>query len=63
MPLRKGTLFGYDVYARCPQAAIDIMKPTLKVVHRNSFNVASMSFAPEHVYEAIKKEIQPQCAT
>ena len=28
-----------------------------KLQHRNSFNVASMSFAPEHIYAAIQKEV------
>ncbi len=28
-----------------------------KLLHRNAFNVASMSFAPEHIYAEIKKHI------
>jgi len=28
-----------------------------KLKHRNSFNVAAMSFAPEHIYAAIQKEV------
>lgn len=28
-----------------------------KLVHRNAFNIASMSFAPEHIYAEIKKHI------
>lgn len=28
-----------------------------KLVHRNAFNIAAMSFAPEHVYAEIKKHI------
>ncbi|MEG2332436.1 MAG: L-threonine 3-dehydrogenase, partial [Bacteroides sp.] len=39
-------------------AAISLMEadPT-KLVHRNAFNIASMSFAPEMIYAAIKKEV------
>lgn len=28
-----------------------------KLIHRNAFNIASMSFAPEHIYSEIKKHI------
>jgi nucleoside-diphosphate-sugar epimerase len=28
-----------------------------KLIHRNAFNVASMSFAPEHIFAEIKKHI------
>lgn len=28
-----------------------------KLIHRNAFNIASMSFAPEHIYNEIKKHI------
>lgn len=28
-----------------------------KLVHRNAFNIAAMSFAPEHIYKEIKKHI------
>ena len=39
-------------------AAIKLMEadPT-RLIHRNAFNIASMSFAPETIFEAIKKEI------
>lgn len=39
-------------------ASITLMEadPT-KLVHRNSFNLASMSFAPETIYAAIKKHM------
>ena len=39
-------------------AAISLMEadPT-KLVHRNAFNIASMSFAPETIYAAIKKHV------
>ena len=38
------------------KAMTDIMEADPdKLVHRNSFNVTSMSFSPEIIYEAIKK--------
>ena len=39
-------------------AAISLMEadPT-KLVHRNAFNIASMSFAPETIFAAIKKHV------
>lgn len=39
-------------------AMVQLMEadPT-KLVHRNSFNIASMSFQPVDIYAAIKKEI------
>ena len=38
------------------KAAVDIMEADpSRLVHRNSFNIASMSFAPEHVYAEICK--------
>ena len=40
------------------KAAVDIMEADPRYLHhRNSFNIASMSFDPEEVFEAIKKEI------
>jgi nucleoside-diphosphate-sugar epimerase len=57
-PLAKGTYLDMMYMSDALKAAIDIMEADpSRLVHRNSFNVASMSFAPEHVYEAIKKEI------
>ena len=39
-------------------AAIKLMEADpARLVHRNAFNIASMSFAPETISEAIKKEI------
>ena len=39
-------------------AAITLMEadPT-KLIHRNAFNIASMSFDPETIYQAIKKHV------
>jgi nucleoside-diphosphate-sugar epimerase len=57
-PLAKGTYLDMMYMPDALKAAIDIMEADpSRLIHRNSFNVASMSFAPEHVYEAIKKEI------
>jgi nucleoside-diphosphate-sugar epimerase len=40
------------------KAAINLMEADPRyMVHRNSFNIASMSFDPEGVYDAIRKEI------
>ena len=40
------------------RAAIEIMEANPdKLVHRNSFNIASMSFDPEIIYHNIKKYI------
>ena len=40
------------------RACVELMEadPT-KLVHRNAFNIASMSFAPETIYAAIKKHV------
>ena len=38
------------------KAAIDIMEADpSRLIHRNAFNIASMSFAPETIYASIKK--------
>lgn len=38
------------------KAAVDIMEADpARLVHRNAFNIASLSFAPETVFAAIKK--------
>ena len=42
----------------CLKAAIDVMEAdSSKFIHRNCFNVASMSFEPEQIAAAIKKVI------
>ena len=55
-PLKKGTYMDMMYMPDAQKAMIDIMEadPT-KLVHRNSFNVTSMSFDPEIIYNAIKK--------
>jgi nucleoside-diphosphate-sugar epimerase len=57
-PIAAGTLMDMMYMPDALKAAIDIMEADpSKLVHRNSFNIASMSFAPEDVFAAIKKII------
>ena len=55
-PIAKGTFMDMMYMPDALDAMVDIMEadPT-KLVHRNSFNVTSMSFDPEIIYNAIKK--------
>ncbi len=55
-PIKEGTLMDMIYMPDALQAAIDVMEadPT-RLVHRNAFNIASLSFGPETVYQAIKK--------
>ena len=40
------------------RAAIELMEvDPSKLIHRNSFNIASMSFEPDIIYNAIKKRL------
>ena len=57
-PIKEGTLMDMIYMPDALHASITLMEadPT-KVVHRNSFNLASMSFAPETIYAAIKKHM------
>lgn len=57
-PIKEGTLMDMIYMPDALHASIMLMEadPT-KLVHRNSFNLASMSFAPETIYAAIKKHI------
>lgn len=57
-PIAEGTLMDMMYMPDALNAAISLMEadPT-KLVHRNAFNIASMSFAPEMIYAAIKKEV------
>ncbi|MEG1686119.1 MAG: NAD-dependent epimerase/dehydratase family protein, partial [Bacteroides sp.] len=50
-PLREGTLMDMMYMPDAINAAISLMEanPT-KLIHRNAFNIASMSFAPETIY-------------
>lgn len=55
-PIKAGTLMDMMYMPDALNAAITLMEadPT-KLIHRNAFNIASMSFAPETIYEAIRK--------
>ena len=57
-PIAKGTYMDMMYMPDALKAAVDIMEADPRYLqHRNSFNIASMSFDPEEVFEAIKKEI------
>ena len=57
-PLAKGTFLDMMYMPDAINAAIDLMEADpSKLKHRNSFNVTSMSFDPEIIANAIKKEI------
>ena len=55
-PIKQGTLMDLIYMPDALKASIMLMEadPT-RLVHRNAFNIASMSFAPETVFAAIKK--------
>ena len=55
-PIKEGTLMDMIYMPDALKAAINIMEadPT-RLVHRNAFNIASLSFGPETVFAAIKK--------
>lgn len=57
-PIGKGTYMDMMYMPDALKAAVDIMEADpSRLVHRNSFNVASMSFDPEGVLAAIRKYI------
>ena len=57
-PIKQGTLMDIMYMPDALNAAIKLMEADpARLVHRNAFNIASMSFAPETIFEAIKKEI------
>lgn len=55
-PLKPGTFMDMMYMPDALRAAVEIMEadPT-RLVHRNSFNIASMSFDPEMIFAEIKK--------
>lgn len=55
-PIKKGTLLDMMYMPDGLHAAISLMEadPT-RLVHRNGFNIASMSFDPEEIFNAIKR--------
>lgn len=57
-PIRQGTLMDMVYMPDALNAAISLMEADpSRLVHRNAFNIASMSFAPETIYAAIKKYV------
>ena len=55
-PIKQGTLMDMIYMPDALKASIMLMEADPKrLVHRNAFNIASMSFAPETVFAAIKK--------
>ena len=59
-PVKAGTYMDMMYMPDALNAAISLMEadPT-RLIHRNAFNIASMSFDPEEIYAAIKK-IRPE---
>lgn len=57
-PIKAGTFMDMMYMPDALRAAIEIMEadPT-RLVHRNSFNIAAMSFDPEIIFSSIKKVI------
>ncbi len=55
-PIKEGTLMDMIYMPDALKAAIMVMEADpARLVHRNAFNIASLSFGPETVYAAIKK--------
>lgn len=55
-PIPKGTLMDMMYMPDALQAAINLMEADpSKLIHRNAFNIASMSFDPEEIFNEIKK--------
>lgn len=57
-PIKEGTLMDMMYMPDALHAAITLMEANPdKLIHRNAFNIASMSFAPETIFAEIKKHI------
>lgn len=57
-PLKPGTLMDMMYMPDALRAAVEIMEADpSKLKHRNSFNIASMSFDPEEIYHKIKEYV------
>lgn len=57
-PLRPGTFMDMMYMPDALRAAVEIMEADpSRLLHRNSFNIASMSFDPEMIYKNIKKYV------
>jgi len=57
-PLKEGTYMDMMYMPDALNAAISLMEADpARLIHRNAFNIASMSFAPEEIFAEIKKNI------
>ena len=57
-PLKPDTLMDMMYMPDALNGAIKLMEADpSRLIHRNAFNIASMSFAPETIYEAIRREV------
>ncbi len=57
-PLKPGTLMDMMYMPDALNGAIKLMEADpSRLIHRNAFNIVSMSFAPETIYEAIRREV------
>lgn len=57
-PLKPGTLMDMMYMPDALNGSIKLMEADpSRLIHRNAFNIASMSFAPETIYEAIHREV------
>lgn len=57
-PLEPGTFMDMMYMPDALRAAVEIMEADpSKLIHRNSFNIASMSFSPEIIYNKIKEYV------
>lgn len=55
-PIKEGTYMDMMYMPDALNGAIELMEADpARLKHRNSFNIASMSFAPEHIAAAVKK--------
>ncbi|BEG98904.1 NAD-dependent epimerase/dehydratase family protein [Bacteroides sedimenti] len=57
-PIKEGTLMDMMYMPDALNAAISLMEADAsRLVHRNAFNIAAMSFSPEQIFAEIKKHI------
>ena len=57
-PIKQGTFMDMMYMPDALNAAITLMEAeSERLIHRNAFNIASMSFDPETIYQAIKKHV------
>lgn len=57
-PIKEGTLMDMMYMPDALNAAISLMEADpSRLVHRNAFNIAAMSFSPEQIFAEIKKHI------